>query len=291
MIAFPLSRFSKKLAFTSGILSPLAACSIVEGALVNIGFNSAADYDNNFWISSSEKDLTWRAGGYLTKDDGQSTSAYAIYNSHSTGGVNGSGGIAGGASLDEFVNFRIQTDYRINSRNTGAGMGFYVKANNDLTAGYLVLFRTSTASNGTGSVDVRIWGPDSQGTDALGTSLLNSTIIAPTSATTLDSWYTFRLDVLDLNGQVKFVSSMWDPTTNLQVGNSVEFIHAENAIMGAGQVGVRLRSGSGIVTSIDNFVVDSIPEPSGVLLGLAGMTVLMARRKRTSEVGDVMGAH
>jgi hypothetical protein len=162
-------------------------------------------------------------------------------------------------------------------------MGFYVKANNDLTSGYLVLFRTSTASNGTGSVDVRIWGPDSQGNDTIGTPLLSSTVIAPTSSTTLDAWYTFRLDVMDLNGQVQFVSSVWDPATNLQIGNSVEFIHSDNPLLGAGQVGVRLRSGSGIVTSIDNFVVDSIPEPSGLLLGLTGMSILMGRRRR----GDV----
>lgn len=271
-------------AITASVAVLLSFSPKSEGALVNVGFDSAADYDNNFWISSSEKDLTWRSGGYLTKDDGQATAAYAIYNSQSSGGVNGSGGDAPGAQLDRFVNFSIQSDYRINSRNTAAGLGFYVKANDDLTSGYLVLFRMSTASNGSGSIDVRIWGPDSQGNDAIGTPLLSSTVIAPTSSTTLDSWYTFRLDVIDHDGQVQFVSSVWDTATSTQLGTSVEYVHDDNPLLGPGQVGLRLRTGSGAITaSIDNFIIDVIPEPSSALLALAGAAFLVGRRGR----GDV----
>lgn len=254
---------------------------------MSIGFDSASDYDNNFWISSpSEKDMIWSAGGSIVKDDRQGTAAYAIYNQSSSGGINGSGGTAGGTSLDKFVNFSIQVDYRVDSRDSAVGFGFYVKGSDDLSSGYMVLFRMSTASSGTGNIDVRIWGPDSSGTDTLGTSLMGSTAVARTSDTTWNAWHTLRLDVLDMDGQVKLVSSVWDTGTGQQVGQSIEFTHATAPLLGAGQVGFRMRTASSATMEIDNFVIQSIPEPSAGLLALVGAACVMGRRNLRRARGE-----
>lgn len=277
----PMTLPGGTLKIATALSCSLLLATDAVAALVSLSFDTPAEYDNNFWLSGGEKDLVWRSPGQIQKDDEQNSSGYAIYNSGSTGGSGGSGGTSGGSELNKFVNFSIQADFQAGNVNAANGLGFFVKGSDSLDSGYVVIFRPATSTTASSNVDMRIWGPGSNAvTGNLGTPLMASTPFVSTDDITSSAWYTFRLDVEDIDGQVRFAGSVWDTATNKQVGQTIEFLHGDSPILGEGQVGIRLGSGNNAPwVAADNFLITAIPEPSSGLLLAAG-TALALRRRR-----------
>jgi len=254
-------------------------------ALVNLPFDDPAQYDENFWLPNAEKDVVWSdSPGRVVKKDLEGGAGYVIYNSHATGGSGGNGGTAPGTQLDKFQNFVIQADFRANSvNNTGNSLGFYVKGSDDLDTGYFAVFRlTDSSTQDAGNADFRVWGPNSNPvTGSLGSTLLASTSFGPTTDYSTGGWYTFRLEVLDVDGTVKLIASILDAATDTQIGETIEYSHSGGtAILGAGQVGIRLGTGGTTgSTAFDNFEIAAIPEPSAGLLSALGLGLCFRRRK------------
>jgi hypothetical protein len=264
------------------IASSFAALSLSIPSLsaaVFLDFNSAASFDHNFYRAGGTGDAYWDTNRIIKGDDLNGAVSY-IYNSSATGGSGGTGGTAGGETKDTFENFRIQADYRINSLGSSAtSLGYYVKTNDALNSGYVVVFRLADGG-ASGNIDMRVFGPNTT-MSATGTLLSASQTIAATSTISTSTYYTIRLDVLDVEGAVKFIGSVWT-TSGTQIGNTVEYTHSGGtAITGAGQVGLRIGTGVGSSNraAIDNFRIDPIPEPSTIAL-LAPLAGLALRRRR-----------
>jgi hypothetical protein len=227
----------------------------------------------------------WSSSGSRVQRGGANSGAdLLIYNTTSSGAVTpGAGGTSASSTQNTFQDFIIQADHRASTVGSAAtGLGFWVKGNSTGTAGYLVIFRLSTVTGGTGNADMRIWGPNSTSSGATGTSLLGSSAITPTSTLSASTDYTFRLQIQDVAGGVDFIGSMWDAATGNQIGSDITFTHTgESALTGPGQVGFRLGSGGGGGVSVmDNFSIEAIPEPSAAALGLVAAAGALMRRRR-----------
>lgn len=91
--------------------------------------------------------------------------------------------------------------------------------------------------------------------------------------------------MLDVDGAVKFVGSVWDVDTGLQIGDTIEFLDHVNPVLGAGQVGLRLSTGADTSNTsrrvaVDDFRIEAIPEPSAMILSMAGLLAVGLRRSR-----------
>jgi hypothetical protein len=265
----------------------LALFTAATSHAATITFDNAADFDNNFWSAASTRTTTWRGSetaGRIQRDGETSGADVFIYNTTSTGATtSGTGGTSASSSQNTFQDFIIQVDHRASTTGSAAtSLGFWVKGNATGSAGYLVVFRLSSTTGGTGDADMRIWGPNSTSAGATGTALLTSTSIVPTSTLASSTDYTFRLQVQDVAGGVNFIGSMWDVATGNQLGSDITYTHTGvNAITGAGQVGIRIGSGGGSsVSAVDNFSIEAIPEPSAAALGLIAVAGAVLRRRR-----------
>jgi hypothetical protein len=202
-----------------------------------------------------------------------------IYNTTSiTSGAAGSGGTSvGTANNNTFSNFSVQMDFAAEALNVGGNsLGFFTKVNGAENSGYLAIFRLTSAT----TAEFRLWDSDSNPTsNALGT-LLTPTV-APTIAGSFAAGtaYTFRLDVQDIGSTVQFTASVFAANGGAKIGDSIVISDTTAAVLGAGQVGLRLGSNSANSNFYDNFAINPIPEPSS--LGLAALGGLLAlRRKR-----------
>jgi hypothetical protein len=252
-----------------------------------ITFDSAADFDNNFWSAAGTRATSWHRDSTtsrIQRDGANSGADVFIYNTTSTGATTGgTGGTSASSTQNRFQDFIIQADHRASTVSSAStSLGFWVKGNASGSAGYLIVFRLSSTTGGTGDADMRIWGPNSTSAGATGTALLTSTSIVPTSTLATSTDYTFRLQIQDVAGGVNFIGSMWDVATGNQLGSDITYTHTGvNAITGAGQVGIRIGSGGGSgVSAVDNFSIEAIPEPSAALLGLVGVAGAVLRRRK-----------
>lgn len=267
------------------ILLTTAAAFIATAAshAATITFDSASDFNSNFWTSETHS-VVWAqssGNGRIQKSDNTSSGHFFIYNTTSTGGTAGSGGTSASSTLNTFQDFDIQADFRTSTTATAANsLGFWVKGSADGTGGYFVIFRLSDTSGGTGSADMRVFGPNS-GFGGTGTEIDESNFDA-TSNFLASTDYTFRLQVRDVSGGVSFTGSIWNVATGTQIGSDINYTDsASGAITGAGQVGFRLGTGGGgSVSVMDNFTITPIPEPSAAALGLIATAAAALRRRR-----------
>ncbi|WAC18834.1 hypothetical protein OVA24_16510 [Luteolibacter sp. SL250] len=272
---------SKRTFLTAAL--PFLASAAASHA-VTVTFDTAADFDNNFWTQETHS-VVWNSNsgnGRIQKSDETNSAHRFIYNTTSTGGGGGTGGTSASSTLNTFQDFTVQADYRSSSTGSAANsLGFWVKGNASGSAGYYVVFRLQDGSANGGQADMRIWGPDSGG-GGIGTALLASTDFTATSNVASSTDYTFRLGIQDVSGGVRFTGSMWNVLTGQQIGSDINYTHSSvNAITGAGQVGIRIGTGGGgSVSAIDNFMITPIPEPSAAALGLIATAAAAFRRRR-----------
>jgi hypothetical protein len=250
-----------------------------DASAAAIAFNSAADYDNNFYETTNPAAVSWSSsgGGQLQKISGNSATT-EIYNTTATGGVGGSGG-TGAATLNNntFGNLTLQMDFSTPELITGGdSLGFFARVNSTATSGYFAVFRLLTAN----TADFRLFDTDSNPTTGtLPTAFQAGTITSAGSFAT-GTFYTFRLDVLNVGSNVQFTGSVFTQGGTTQLGNSVTLTDTTSPVQTAGQVGLRLGSNDAAFTNLyDNFAV--VPEPaSGVLLAMAGVALGLRRKRK-----------
>jgi hypothetical protein len=266
----------------------LAASIIMAAAshAATITFDTAADFDSNFWAPTASVGTVWSASGQrIQRGSSPNGGDLFIYNTTSTGAATaGAGGTSASGTQNTFQDFVIQADHRASTVDFSTNsLGFWVKGSSDGTAGYLVVFRLSSSSEeGQGTADMRVLGTNSTATGNNGSTLMSSTAFVPTSSVAKSKDYTFRLQVQDVAGGVNFIGSIWDTASGLQVGSDISYTHeSPAALTGAGQVGFRLGSSGTTATSVmDNFSIEAIPEPSAALLGLVALTGGILRRRK-----------
>ncbi|CAM3031908.1 PEP-CTERM sorting domain-containing protein [Rariglobus hedericola] len=245
---------------------------------VTLTFNTAADYDNNFYEVANGGDLTASvANGYLYKSNGTATSA--IYNTHSTGALTaGAGGTTGGTPIDTFGDFTIEATFSSSQLAAAStGIGFFTKINGGV--GYAALFRLTSAT----TADFRLYEPASP--LSLGTQIGSDQTITRTSGSfATNSFYIARLTVTDVGTNVRFEASIWT-TTGTQLGNTITLTDTTSAIIGLGEVGIRAGSSASHNLQIDSFSISAIPEPSSYALLASGgaLFVALLRRNRTQR--------
>jgi hypothetical protein len=256
------------------------------GQAATIRFDSAGDFDNNFWAPKASAGTAWSSSAQQIQRSYLPTGGdLFVYNTTSTGATTpGSGGTSASGTQNTFQDFIIQADHRANTTDFSTNsLGFWVKGSSDGTAGYLVVFRlSSSATAGEGSADMRVLGTNSTATGNNGSTLMDSTAFVPTSSVAKSKDYTFRLQVQDVAGGVNFIGSMWDTATGSQIGTDIAYTHESgSALTGAGQVGFRLgSSGTSAVSVMDNFSITAVPEPAAAWLGLVAVAGGMLRRRR-----------
>jgi len=257
-----------------------------------IGFDSASDYDSNFYETVNPTHTSWSSdnGGTLEKSVTNSATV-AIYNTTATGGTGGSGG-TGAAILNNntFTNFTLQLDFSSPELTIGGdSVGFFTKVTEATQAGpppltgsgYLAVFRLT----GAGTADFRVWDSDTNpDSGTLGTLVSTQSFTVPAGSFSINTFYTFRLAVATVGSNVQFSGSIFTQGGGAQIGNTLTYTDTTAAVTGAGEVGLRLGSNSNTVTSsYDNFSITPAPEPATVaLLGFAGLG-LMSRRRRASK--------
>jgi hypothetical protein len=258
--------------------------TVTASHAATITFDSANDFDSNFWAPGGNLALRWTSVGRIQRSWSESGADILIYNTTSTGVVTtGMGGTSASPVQNTFQDVILQSVHRVSSvGSTSTSTGFWVKGSSDGTSGYLVVFRLASQNDGTGSADMRIFGPNTNATtNTVGTPVMASTGFTPTSTVAASKDYTFRVQIQDVAGGVNFIGSMWDTATGNQIGSDINFTHTgETALTGAGQIGIRIGSASNVVSTMDNLVITVIPEPSAALLGLVAVAGGMLRRRK-----------
>ncbi|MEY3895095.1 MAG: hypothetical protein RLZZ214_614, partial [Verrucomicrobiota bacterium] len=195
------------------LVAALFAGTSASQASVLVDFSDNAAYDNNFAEKASGAFVSRNSGGYLVRTDtGAGTATSTIFNTHATGGSAGSGGTTINSPYDTFggtSGMTIQVDYyQANPQPGPAGtsFGFYVKAPQSTTptTGYAAIFRLTDSG-----ADFRVWDSDSNpniagvGTQLGTTQFYNVGFAAST-------FYTLKLEVIDIGSTVKFTGSIWN---------------------------------------------------------------------------------
>lgn len=258
------------------VLGLAAACWVMTQVLSasTITFSSNPDYDTNFYEPTAYSTLARNSFNNSLSSTGNSV---AIYNTHATGGSGGNGGTAAGTPLDKFANFTMQADIASSSiLNTASSVGFYTKVNDSLTSGYTVIFNLESATK----ASMRLF--DSDGNPAsvgVGTQIGSTQYFTTGGTFSIKQFFTFKLDVTDVGGNVSFSGSMFN-VGGSQIGSTLTMTDTTSAVTGLGQVGLRMYG----YDWVDNFsVVAAIPEPGSVALLAAGGALFLAgicRRRR-----------
>lgn len=258
----------------------LFASNCASQASVLVTFGDNASYDNNFAELANGTHVSRDSGGYLVRTNTTaSTATTAIYNTAASGGSSGSGGTTINTPYNTFggtSGITLEIDYyQANPLATvgGASFGFYVKTaqNSNPTTGYVGVFRIAD-----GSADFRVFDSNSNpGFAPVGTQI--GTTQSYTGAFSASTYYTLKLDVIDIGGNVQFTGSIWNQG-GAAIKTFTSITDTSSAVLGAGQVGFRLSNDNAAETRLDNFKI--VPEPSSVaLLGGLG-TMLLLRRRR-----------
>ncbi len=268
------------------IQTVLAVAMVVAGASQAdmITFDDNASYDNNFAERNNGVYVVRNAGGYLTLNNtGAGIATADIYNTAATGGSGGSGGTTINAPYNTFggtTAFTIQADYLQSNPQggpAGTSFGFYIKAasSDTPTAAYAALFRlTDTVA------DFRVF--DSNGnpsTSGVGTQI--GSTLTHNAGFAADTYYTLKLEVVDISGNVQFTGSIWNQGGAV-IKTFASITDTTSPVLGAGQVGFRWGNDGGSNTRIDNFAIAVVPEPGTLALltaGLAGLFGFQQRRR------------
>lgn len=236
---------------------------------------SGTQYADNFTETFNINMLTPNNGGVEMKNT-SSAPGIATYNP----------AFPGSATDDFSLKIDGKFSYISTSSFDGHSVGFF--SNISGNAGYLAVFRIRTQS-GVSHADLRIFEGASTTSTAVGTQVGTTALLSGASLGTTfasNTFYTFNLDVdvdTDANS-ISFTGSILNATNGSVIGSFVT-ITDTTATLGAPQVGLRVgtQGGDGRITTVDNFVLSTIPEPSTyALLGGAGALglALMQRRKR-----------
>lgn len=257
----------------------LIGCLCQAASAVTILFDTNADYDTNFWEAGAvnTSGLSRVAGGYLEKTG---TTSVAFYSPGATGGSGGSGGTTEGTTPVFGVGDRIRTNFSTSHLDGGNSFGFYTGISTNETSGYAVIFRITSAT----TADFRVFDTATDPSAAGAAGQFGGTLNFTTSgAFTANTFYTFQLDLVQNGANLNFVASMYDATTQAQIGVT-QTITDSTAPVFSGGVALRLNA-SATVTSpnvrADNFSIEAIPEPSGgVLFTLASLSLAIIRRRK-----------
>jgi len=260
------------------VLTALFGVSASQADLVS--FDDNASYDNNFVERNNGSLVSRNAGGYLSLTwTGAGVPVAAIYNTAATGGSGGSGGTTINTPYSTFGGntvLTLQADYYQSNPQggpAGTSFGFYVKVatNSTPTTGYAALFRLTDSS-----ADFRVF--DSNGnpsTSGVGTQIgVTQTHNAGFASNT---YYTLKLDVVDIGGNVEFTGSIWNQGGSV-IRTFTTVVDTTSPVLGDGQVGFRWGNDGGSDSRIDNFSV--VPEPSTIAILSGGIGVLFGFRKR-----------
>ncbi len=240
---------------------------------------SGTQYADNFTETFNATMLTPNNGGVEMKN-GSSAAGIATYNSSFPSAV-----------TDDF-SLKIDGKFSFISTSTfdGHSVGFF--SNISGTTGYLAVFRIRTQS-GVSYADLRIFEGASTTSTAVGAQVGGSGGTATLSGASLgttfasNTFYTFNLDVaVDTDADtISFTGSILSTDNGSVIGSFLSIVDTSPTLGGTG-VGLRIgtQGGDGRITTVDNFVLSTIPEPSTyALLGGAGALglALMQRRKRS----------
>lgn len=255
----------------------------VNAAAVTIDFDTASDFESNFWAPTNRTLTEWQSSGDIQKDMPSSDPTTLVYNTNATGGGSGFAGTAGNAPYDTFANFTYEVDVAMSEFGPGNSVGLYTNLNNDADLGNIVFFRFN---NGSSQADFRVFtGVDPTASNGIGSgSQVDAQNMASLGNFSTDTYYTFRLDVEDVGSDLQYTASVWTTDASpSQIGNTVSYTIVGGAT-GLSQVGLRLSTANGDsgFTSIDNYSITNIPEPghwAAMLSGLVGLGLLLRRRK------------
>jgi hypothetical protein len=246
------------LTFAATVIAPLHA--------VTHTFDTATDYTNNFTNihSSTNTALAWDAGTVL--QSGTSNGASIAY--YNTPLVT--------------PDFTLQVDARLsaitNLSANSVGLLTQVSGN----TGYATIFRINSAT----TADVRIFEGGAYATGSVGTQSSPNSTITLTGGNTfsVNTFYTFKLDVLNTGTAITFTTSILT-TGGTLLGTFTSFTDTTPTNVTATGLGIRQGIEGNQQTRLDNFVLttSAIPEPSTYAF-LGGASVLglavMTRRKR-----------
>jgi PEP-CTERM motif len=244
----------------------LSAVSL-SAQTTTLNFTASTDYTDNFIESASNPTLIgWNAAGYVQRDAGASTSS-ALYNPTSTAGI------------DNFTNVSLSADIAFSTTSTGGlSTGFYTNVNSAGTSGYAAVFRMESST----SFSFRLF--DSNGdpsTAGVGTQIGTTQTI--TGSFAANTFYNARLLVSTVGADVSFSASFYT-TGGTLIGNFGALTDTSAAVVGGGQVGIRMGSIASHTGRLDNFSITAIPEPSSFAafagLGVLGLTASRRRRSR-----------
>jgi hypothetical protein len=273
------------------LLTGLATPSLATPVLID--FSNAADFTDNFTVlQTGSPALAWSSdqGGILQRlgpaTPGTHQVASVIYEP-----------VANGPVFD-LNDGPLVLSVKANAEllaNGGTSIGFSVSTNNAKDSAYAAIFRLKSTSLGIPELnpDFRLF--DTNGNPSagsVGTLLGTSTWVD--NSLSANTWYTLRLVVQENGGNVDFIGSILDESSNV--------LHTFNTLTDttspvlSGLVGLRLGSdtipdnGVTQVLRIDDFAIGdpvvveepavAVPEPAGLaLLGVAGLS-LFARRRR-----------
>ena len=264
---------------TAGLLSLLISHAASAALLT---FSTDADYDSNFreYGTAVFRDSATNA---LAKSGSTMAAVVVMYNTTATGGSGGSGGTGVATpNNNTFSNFRMQMDFSPETLAVGGdSLGFFTKVNSAENSGYAGIFRLT----GTGSADFRLFDSNSNpATGALSGTVVNSTTAfagVPAGSFAAGTFYTLRLDVVDIAGAVQFTASIFTQG-GTQIGSSMVVTDTTSPVLGAGQVGLRMgtQGGTAGANYFDNFSVEAIPEPGVAALSLLGLSAFAGLRRR-----------